>query len=188
MDEQTFNELNKLALAIRALSKSVERALMTNTFDGTANMMAKNYRSLQAKAAQLMPDDYFVTDTLVLDIEPDSTEREIVAQVQLAVQQLSAYMDGQLRSQRGNFPSGTTSAIGDDFRSLGRDLQDQIINVTKYALRRALTNIDIGINEEFGSDFEPDMGEKSKGGKKRIKIQIEKHGETPNSEDDPEIL
>lgn len=181
MDEQTFNELNKLTLAIKALSKSVERALMTSTYEGTAAMMVKNYRSLQARAAQLLPDDYFVTDTLVLDIAPETSEKETVAQVQLAVQQLSAYLEGQLRGYRGNFVS-----VGDDFRSLGRDLQEQIINVTKYALRRALTNIDIGVNEEFESDFESDFGEKPKTGKKRIKIQIEKRDKS--DDDEPEIL
>lgn len=181
MDEQTFNELNKLVLAIRALSKSVDRALMTGTYEGTGSMMVKNYRSLQTRAAQLLPDDYFVTDTLVLEIEPDSSEKETVAQVQLAVQQLSAYLEGQLRGYRGNF--GT---MGDDFRSLGRDLQDQIINVTKYALRRALTNIDIGVNEEFDTDFDTDFGEKPKGGKKRIKIQIEKRDK--DSEGEADIL
>lgn len=187
MDEQIYNELNKLALAIRALSKSVDRALMTNTFEGTAKMMVKNYRSLQARAAQLLPEDYFITDTLVLEVEESSNEREMVAQVQFAVQQLSAYVDGQLRGQRGSFPN---TPVSDDFRSLGRDLQDQIINVTKYALRRALTNIDIGINEDVGKDFEADWDEKSKGSKKRIKIQIERRDDTEKASDpeNPDVV
>jgi hypothetical protein len=161
-----MEDLNKLAMALRALSRSVEKALMTGHYEGTSKMMVKNYQSLNARAAELMPDDYYVTDTLALDIEPDSTDKEIVAQVQFASEQLYGYLKGVIKE------SGSLNPEGENWGSIGRDLQDSIITVTKQALRRAMSSIEVGIGTDEEEDFDPAY-EPGKG-KRRIRVEIER--------------
>ncbi len=166
MDDNTRQALRQLLPALKALAKSVERSYWSGTYEGTGDMAVKSYRSLQKRIAQILPDDYYITDALVLEITPEATEQQKVAQVQLAVSQLMNYLEGLLKSSR---PGGEFEDISD----LGRELRDRIVLTTREAIRKAMENIDIDID----IDAEP-WGVK----KKRIVIK----GQGDKDDDDDE--
>ncbi|NJL94586.1 MAG: hypothetical protein HC915_13110 [Anaerolineae bacterium] len=58
--------------------------------------------------------------------------------------------------------------------SFGRDIRDQILILTKQTLKRAMTNIDFGVN--MGEEEPTPVGEKPK--RRRVEINI-------RSDDDP---
>jgi|GEM_PF-4454302 len=133
-------DMIKLKRAFKAMSKSVTQALMTGTYKGTARMMVKSYQKMQAKAAEAVPDDFFIT-SLELDITDDMTEEEQLTQVQIASQQITSYLDGILRENHTH----VYTAEFDDLRSLGTEIRDQVIRMTKGTLKNALSGIDIDI-------------------------------------------
>jgi hypothetical protein len=129
-------------IALKALAQAVEKSVLTGAYDGTGDMMVKNYRDLHAKVVQLLPEDYYVTSVLVLDVPHDAPEKQKAAHVNLAINQLVSYLDNLLRGERNvNF-----AAEIEDLKELGRDLQQQIVVVTRKALRRALANIDVEVD------------------------------------------
>lgn len=141
MDEKVQTELNQLLPAVKSLGKAVEKSIMTGTVDGIGDMVAKNYRDLHNRVAQLLADDYYVTEVLKLDVIPEASDKQKVAQVNLAIGQLIGYLENLLR--------GTTKTItGDieDLKDMGRELQQTILTVTRKALRQALSNIDIDVD------------------------------------------
>lgn len=144
MEEQTRNSLTQILLALRALSKSTERSLHTGSFQGTGDMAVRSYRALQAKIAELLPDDFYVSEVLKLEVTQDSDDRAKLNQVVLSVVQMVEYLEGLLRSV--SVSGATVSFNGElnDLRTIGRDLQEQILNITKTTLRRALSNIEVG--------------------------------------------
>src|SRR5450432_1094516 len=122
-------------------------------------MGVKSYQGIQRKVAELFPEDFYITDTLTLETDGDLKERHMLSQVQLAASQMIIYLDGLLRDYR--MASGTASNDFSDLRSLGRDLgrdlQEQIINMTRTTIRRALTNVDVdvhGADSMRGADME----------------------------------
>jgi hypothetical protein len=138
MDENEKNQLSQLTLAMKSLAKAVEKSLLMGLSDGTGTMIARNYRDLHARIAELMPDDYYVSTVLKLEVEPGMDDHQKVAQVQLASSQLIGYLESTMKSPE--------HADVESIKGLGRELQDQIIVVTRKALRRALSNIDIDID------------------------------------------
>lgn len=156
LDDNTRHALRQLLPALQALAKSVERNLYNETYEGTGDMAVKSYRGLQAKVAQILPGDYYVTDALALEIAPNATDKQKVAQVQMAASQLMTYLAGQLRSE--HYASDL-----EDLSELGRELRDRIILTTRDAIRKAMSNMDIDID----IDAEPWRH----GKKKRIKIK-----------------
>jgi hypothetical protein len=164
MDDNTRQALRQLLPALKALAKSVERSYWSGTYEGTGDMAVKSYRSLQKRIAEILPDDYYITDALVLEIAPEATEQQKVAQVQLAVSQLMNYLEGLLKSSR--HPGEM-----EDLSDLGRELRDRIVVTTREALRKAMENMDIDID----IDAEP-------WGMKKKRIIIKGSGET--GEDD----
>jgi hypothetical protein len=166
MDDNTRQALRQLLPALKALAKSVERSYWSGTYEGTGDMAVKSYRSLQKRIAELLPDDYYITDALVLEIAPEATEQQKVAQVQLAVSQLLNYLEGLLRGSRPG------SEAEDHLSDLGRELRDRIVLTTREAIRKAMENMDIDID----IDAEP-------WGMKKKRIVIKGQG---NKDDDEE--
>ncbi len=163
MDEKEMLALRQLLPALKALAKSVEHALLTNTYQGTGEMAAKSYRSLHSRISELLPEDYYVTQGLALDISEEATEQQKIAQVNLAVSQLVNYLEGQVRSQ--GFPFGGGAPWGgdmEDLKDMTRGLRDRILEQTKQSIRRAMADIDVQINMD-------DVMGKSKG-KRRVVI------------------
>jgi hypothetical protein len=165
MEDNTRQALRQLQPALKALAKSVERSYWSGTYEGTGDMAVKSYRSLQKRIAQILPDDYYITDALVLEIAPEATEQQKVAQVQLAVSQLLNYLEGLLRSNR---PGSEV----EDLSELGRELRDRIVMTTREALRKAMENMDIDID----IDAEP-------WGVKKKRIVIKGQGDRDDDED-----
>jgi hypothetical protein len=168
LDDDKRLALRQLLPALKALAKSVEWNLYNESYEGTGGMAVKSYRGLQGKVAQILPDDPYVTEALVLEDTPNATDKQRAAQVRMAVSQLVTYVEGQLRSQR-------TETELEDITDLGRELRDRIVLTTRDAIRRAMSNMDIDIdidNEPWGTK------------KKRIVIKGGK--EVPHPPEPPE--
>ncbi|CAG0997770.1 hypothetical protein ANRL2_03739 [Anaerolineae bacterium] len=148
MDENTITSLTQLLLALKSLSKSVEKSYYHGAFQGVGDMVAKSYRSLHARAVELMPEDFYIRDVLVLDPEQQGSDKEKLAQVNMQASQLTDYLESLLRVEQ----KGNVRADVEDLKGLGRDLSDQIISYTRQTLRRALANVEIGIE---GSPMPP---------------------------------
>ena len=141
MDESTSKSLSQLVLALRSLTKSVEKSYYHGAFQGVGDMVAKSYRSLHARAVELLPEDFYVRDVLALDIEAEGGDKQRLAQVNLLVNQLTDYLESLLKSEM----KGVASADVEDLKGLGRDLSEQIIAYTRQTLKRALSNIEINV-------------------------------------------
>ncbi len=124
-----------------------------------ARWEVKSYQGIQRKVAELFPEDFYITDTLALESDGEAQERHMLSQVQLAASQMIIYLEGLLREYR--MTSGATPGdwgdIRDLGRSFGRDLQEQILNLTRTTIRRAVEGIDIdvqGPDSLRGADME----------------------------------
>jgi len=168
LDENTRAALRQLLPALKALAKSVDRSYWTGTYEGSGDMAVKSYSSLQRKIAELLPDDHYVTDALALEIAPDATEQQKVAQVQLAVSQLVNYLEGLVRS---SYPPGEFEDLSD----LGRELRDRILATTRETIRKAMAGMDIDI----------DIDEHEPSGRKAKRRIVIKGGEMPEPPDAP---
>lgn len=109
-------------------------------------MAVRGYQGLQAKLAGLLPDDYFITEGLKLEPDVTADDETKLTQVMLLSGQLGEYLNGLLRAER---PANAfmNSREMSDLKGLGRDLQDQIINLTRQTLKRAISGIEIGTSE-----------------------------------------
>ncbi|MFN8447432.1 MAG: pentapeptide repeat-containing protein [Anaerolineae bacterium] len=147
MDDQMYLKIQQYQQALKALQRSVEHSIQNETYEGTGKMAVKSYQGIQRKVAELLPEDFYVTDTLALEMDSELKERHMLSQVQLAANQLLIYLDGLLREHRAM--TGTTPADWGELknwgRSFGRDLQDQIINMTRATIERAVRNVDIDV-------------------------------------------
>ena len=147
MDDVSYQKLQQYQQALKALQRSVERSLQEGTFEGTGKMGVKSYQGIQRKVAELFPEDFYITETLALESEGDMQERHMVSQVQLAASQKIIYLDGLLREYRQS--SGVATGEWGDLKSwgrdFGRDLQQQIIDLTRTTIRRAVEGIDIDV-------------------------------------------
>jgi uncharacterized protein YjbI with pentapeptide repeats len=159
VDEQAYQKLQQYQQALKALQHSVERSIQNETYEGTGRMAVKSYQGIQRKVAELLPEDFYVTDTLSLEVNSDVKERHMLSQVQLAASQMMIYLEGQLREFRAS--SGVSPADWGELkhwgRSFGRDLQEQIINMTRATIERAVRNVDIdvqGPDSLRGADME----------------------------------
>ena len=145
MDENTRQQIRQLIPALQSLEKSVRQALLERTFMGIGEMAVKSYDNLHNRIAQLMPDDFYVTDALGLNIPPEADEQQKVAQVQLAVSQLVSYLENQVRG------SGDLGADIDDLKEISRSLRDRILAQTKDTIRRAMTDVEINIDTDWAA-------------------------------------
>jgi uncharacterized protein YjbI with pentapeptide repeats len=146
MDETTISRLNEIVPALRALRVSVERSLQTGIAAGTGRLAARSYAQLQAAAASALPDDFYI-GSLALELADNFTDEVIAAQVQFVASQLLLYLEDKLKATRSGRPGRRFDV--DELRSIGRDFQDQIINMTRTTLRRALNDMDIDIDVQI---------------------------------------
>jgi hypothetical protein len=175
-EERNLDNLVRLKRALKAVAKSVNQALMTGTYEGLGDMAITNYQRLHAKAKELYPDDFFI-ESLDLQISPGADDRAKLSQVQMLVNQLASYVDSMMKEERVVW-----SAEMDDLRSLGTELRDQIINVTRRTLRNALANIDFGdVPEPPEPPLPPDPPGKPK---RRIKVEVIRDDEDMVTGDD----
>lgn len=164
----TDSEIQRLLHAIHALMRAVERALMTDTTEGVGDAMVTNYTKLHAKIAESYTDDYYVTDVLALEVPKNATDEQKVALVRLAATQLESYLQSLLEDQEaddfwgGNPPPGFTrrhrrrrSRSRGPERDFGAEISDEILNFTKETLRRALSGLDIDLDDDAPEPPEP---------------------------------
>ncbi|MBE2268590.1 MAG: hypothetical protein IAE80_10210, partial [Anaerolinea sp.] len=97
MDETQLNKVQQYLQALKALQRSVERAVHQDVYQGTGRMAVKQYTGIQRKVAELFPEDFYVTDTLTLELDENIEERHMLSQVQLASSQMVIYLEGVLR-------------------------------------------------------------------------------------------
>jgi len=137
--------------ALKALQRSLEKAIASKTFTGTSSMALRSYQGLHSRVADLLPDDYYVNDLLVLDLADDADEQQVVAQISLAVDQLQSYLEDMLGPQHQVPPVPPVPPVPDmDFGELGRTLRDRILAQTKDTIRRAMAEIDLDIDIDTG--------------------------------------
>lgn len=146
VDENTIRALRQLLPALEALSSTLHEMGHSGLTDGAGDMALKSYRSLHAKIAALLPDDDYVTEVLVIEVDPSVGDRQKLAQVQLAAKQLVKYLQSQMRDSRGGFNIGPMGPDFEDLKDMTRNLRDRILAQTKDSIRRAMSDIDIEIN------------------------------------------
>ncbi len=151
MDENTHDKIRQLLAALQALEKSVRSALKEGTFHGTGDMAVRGYQGLHARAAEILPDDFYVTESLRLDAPAEADDQKL-AQVQLAVSQLISYLETQARPARGGVrvESGDFGRDLEDLKDLSRSLRDRILAQTKDTIRRAMADIEINVESDWG--------------------------------------
>jgi hypothetical protein len=162
-----LKDVTQLRHALKAMSKSVNQAFMTGTYEGTGDLLVRNYQKIYEKALQVLPDDYFIETLSLEDIDSNLDDRGKVSQVQMVVNQMLTYMAGMIREEERNVDV-------EDLKNLGGELRDQIIRMTKNTLRNALSNIDFDLSDEYSND-KP---------KRKIKIQVERDSSYTPPEDD----
>jgi hypothetical protein len=119
---EQIEKLKPLIQAMRALNKSLERSINMNGGQGTGKMSVKSYRSLHQRITELMPDDFYIAETLALD-ETEGDDVTLSNQVMLASNQLLIYLDDITKDQQKNFIDARGIPL-----DMGRDIGDQIIN------------------------------------------------------------
>ena len=125
MDENMVTQVEKYLKALRALHRSVEQALVTDTHAGTSGMVVRSYSNLYQRVRELLPDDDFYLETLALDVDGIQDERAILGQVQFATSQLIHYLDSALKEEQHQRRHPRQPDDFEDLKSLGRTLQEQ---------------------------------------------------------------
>ena len=139
----TQNDLDRLTSAVKALLKALQRSQMTETYAGTGNAVARQYRQLHGKIAEHLSDDYYVTDVLQLDIPNDADDKQTVSLVQSSASQLYEYLK-TLRVDDERPPNPSPGREG--HRSFGEELSDEIMRFTSNTIKRALSGIELDID------------------------------------------
>jgi hypothetical protein len=143
MDEKTRETLNQIVLALKAFAKSVEKSFHMGMYDGTGDMLVKQYRSLHGKVRQLLPEDFYINEILVLDAVQENTEDEkIVSQIMLVSEQLLDYIQNLLKAEQ----QANTTKNEDDLQGLSQQFTEHMMNLTRRTLKRALANFDVEVD------------------------------------------
>src|SRR5258706_13950264 len=100
MDETTRNSISQLVMALKAYTKSIEKSVHYGMFEGTGATVLKQARTLHARAKQLLPDDYFISDVIMLDVPDEATDEEKNMQVRLMTDQLLDYLQSLVKSDQ----------------------------------------------------------------------------------------
>jgi hypothetical protein len=130
-------------LAFKSLNRSIEKSMHSGMYQGTGDTAVRNYLALHKRAVQLLPDDFYISDVLTLEIAAESNDRQKLSQVTLITGQMVDYLKSQVAEEtRTSFDSTDF----DEIKGFGRDLQDQILNLTRNTLRRAFDNVDVTVN------------------------------------------
>ena len=138
MDDETRDTMMNIIQALNALSEVIEKAINFGMTEGTGDMMLKQYRGLYFRASQLLPDDSYVQEYLSFDPIPKATDEQKIVQVNLLCGQLLLYLRGLAKGSKNR----TLIAItGEEGRGgeMGRELRDQIMEATRDAVKRVLS-------------------------------------------------
>lgn len=143
MDEKTRETLSQIVLALKAFAKSVEKSFHMGMYDGTGEMIVRQYTSLHGKVRQLLPDDFYINEILVVDAVKESAEDEkIVSQIMLVSEQLLDYLQNLLKAEQ---QPNSAKATG-DLQDISRQFTEHMMNLTRTTLRRALSNFDVEVH------------------------------------------
>jgi len=135
--------LNQLMLAFKSLNRSVEKSLHSGIYQGAGDTAVRNYRALHKRAGELLPDDFYISDVLTLEIAAEANDKQKLSQVSLIAAQMVDYLKSLIAEEtKATF----NNADFDEIKGFGRDLQDQILNLTRNTLRRAFDNVDVQVN------------------------------------------
>ena len=121
MNRESREQLGQIVPALKALEQSLRQAMAADATVGAGALALRSYGSLQACAAEILPDDVFVGEALRLEPEADVGERQLIAQVSLACSQLLLYLESLLRARRR-----PQLEFAVDFGDLGCDLRDAL--------------------------------------------------------------
>lgn len=157
MDEKTRETLSQVVLALKAFARSVEKSFHMGMYDGTRDMIIKQYRSLHSKARQLLPDDFYINEILVLEATQENEDEKVVSQVMLVSEQLLDYLQNLLKAEQPNI---TKSA--EDLQDLSHQFTEHMMNLTRKTLKRALANFDVEINISDDPEPEPKSEDEDK--------------------------
>lgn len=146
MNEDTRDQLQQILRALKALDQSLGNAMRAGATKGTGPMVLRSYSSLQVRVAERLPEDRFVCEALRLEPAPDINEDQLIAQVSLAINQLSAYLDSLLRTRRRPPVEIDFDPVEIDLGEVSRTLRDTLVTQTRDTIRRAMS--DIGIDLE----------------------------------------
>ncbi|MDX1994345.1 MAG: hypothetical protein SF029_18325 [bacterium] len=105
MNEQSYRKLKQLRAALAALADSMERSLNWSIQRGTGGVSARSYRGLQASIAQLLPDDVYITQGLVLELPEDASDSLHFSTTLMLVKQLNAYLRELIKDLDAQFTS-----------------------------------------------------------------------------------
>ena len=93
MSEENLRTLIRLIPPARALSDNLEKNIEMELYDGTGDMAVQTYEGLLASIAAIDESPFIAG--LRLKVPEGAGEKEKVALVQLAANQLLAYLEGQ---------------------------------------------------------------------------------------------
>src|SRR5690349_2252801 len=100
MDEKTREALNKLILAVKAFTGSVEKSFHVGMIEGTADMVVQQYNCLHSKAHQLLPDNFYINELLVLEPAKETIRNEqAISRVMLISEQLLDYLQNEVNNE-----------------------------------------------------------------------------------------
>ncbi|MBE2184628.1 MAG: hypothetical protein IAE89_14455 [Anaerolineae bacterium] len=143
MDENQTKAAQQLLLAFKSLQRSVEKGLLTGIAEGAGTTAIRSYVRLQERAKKLLPDDFFIGDVLILDVNEDESDNKKLAQVNLLSSQAVDYLEGLDKASSRAATGADFVDLGYSLRDLGQEIQDQVMNMTRKTLKRAVANIDI---------------------------------------------
>ncbi|MCY3947402.1 MAG: hypothetical protein OXF44_14085 [Anaerolineaceae bacterium] len=135
MNRETREQLGQIVPALKALEQSLRQAMGADATVGAGALALRSYSSLQACAAESLPDDVFVVEALRLEPEPEPGEEQLVAQVSLACSQLLLYLESLLQARRR-----PQIEFAVDFGDIGCDLCETIRSLLAQA-RAALRDL-----------------------------------------------
>lgn len=167
-NESPMTELRRLRHALKAMARSVSKSLATESYAGAGNLVVRNYQRLHQKSVELFPDDYFIETFALEDDVEGLDDRQKLTQVQFMLNQMLTYVESVLRDESPN------SADMDDIRSMGGELRDQILRMTKTTIKSALSNIDFAdwSPPEPPEPPEPPSPPDPSTGRRKIKINV----------------
>lgn len=143
MDEMNQEAAKQMPM-LRALQKSIEHSINMGIFSGVGSTAVKSYRGLHGKIAEAMSEDPYITETLAYDLDDDTKDEQKLATVQMLLNQLVAYLEMQLHGDQEPERPFEFRKRKRGFEDIGRDLQGQLLNVTRSALRKAVISVDRG--------------------------------------------
>lgn len=174
MNEEVIQGLDALLPALRTLQRALEQIQASGATKGSGQTALRHYRLLHQQIARLLPDDRHVVEGLAAEVDEAAGDEALVAQALLLTQQLYVYVRSVARQaadapftqgnperpgpqyQRGpkagpgGWQTGQTwKGITDDYRRLGREMRDQIMQQTRESIRSAMAGIQVDIQHAW---------------------------------------